>query len=136
MRPPSANFRNKASTFHSISAGGRLVGLLKKISYSIFKRRNCESRRFSSSSVVTGLSSVSLVERCWGGDVPVGHQGDGTKVSIEIGPSIRVSTFQLTCFGGIYRRTQCVGGVTAKNAEKFREERDENIVGPPNRTNL
>src|ERR1700745_4242549 len=80
MRPPSENFRNRASTFHSISVGGRLVGLLKKISYSIFRRRSCESRRFSSSSVVTGLSSVSLVEGRRGGDVPVGHHGDGTKV--------------------------------------------------------
>src|SRR4030081_1616136 len=57
MRPPSENFRNKLSTFHSTSVGGRFVGLLKKISYSILSRRSCESRRFSSSSVVTGFSS-------------------------------------------------------------------------------
>ena len=61
MRPPSENLRSKLSTFHSTSVGGRLVGLLKKISYSIFRRRSCESRRFSSSSVVTGVSMHSLV---------------------------------------------------------------------------
>src|SRR5262252_805729 len=107
MRPPSANFRNKASTFHSISVGGRLLGLLKNISYSIFKRRNCESRTFSSSSVVTGLSSVSLVEIRCDGDVPAGHERDGTKVSerrpssLPAGTMRRSSSFvgQLTGFG-------------------------------------
>src|SRR5579864_4582231 len=53
MRPPSENFRSRASTFHSMSVGGLLVGLLKKISYSIFKRRSCVSRTVSSSSMVT-----------------------------------------------------------------------------------
>src|ERR1700757_3357414 len=62
MRPPSENFRNSASTFHSMSVGGRLLGLLKKISYSIFSRRSCVSRTFSSSSVVTQVSTHSLVE--------------------------------------------------------------------------
>src|SRR5215467_4568059 len=92
MRPPSANFRNKASTFHSLSVGGRLVGLLKKISYSILKRHNCESRTFSSSSVVTSLSTVSLVEGPSGGDVPVGHPGDGTKVSSDLDRSWLIAT--------------------------------------------
>src|SRR5215467_4393697 len=92
MRPPSANFRNKASTFHSMAVGGRLLGLLKKISYSIFKRRNCESRTFSSSSVVTSLSTVSLVEGTSGGDVPVGHHGDDTKVTSDTDRSSRFAT--------------------------------------------
>src|SRR5580704_1903584 len=74
MRPPSENLRSSASTFHSISVGGRLVGLLKKISYSIFNRRNCVSRTASSSSVVTGVSKDSVVSRGRGGEVPVGHR--------------------------------------------------------------
>src|SRR5438270_12459131 len=76
MRPPSENLRNRLSTFHSMSVGGRLVGLLKKISYSIFSRRNCESSTFSSSSVVTDVSMHSL----WGhgapSEVPDGHGGE------------------------------------------------------------
>src|SRR5579864_3697009 len=55
MRAPSENFRRRARTFHSISVGGRLVGLLKKISYSIFRRRSCVSSTVSSSSSVTGF---------------------------------------------------------------------------------
>src|SRR5215472_4215650 len=74
MRPPSENFRNKASTFHSMSVGGRLVGLLKKISYSIFKRRSCVSSTFNSSSVVTVSPALSLVEMLQRGEVPVGHR--------------------------------------------------------------
>src|SRR6266700_3214250 len=73
MRPPSENFRNKLSTFHSMSVGGRLVGLLKKISYSIFSRRNCESRMFNSSSVVTGISKHSLRIHHIKWEIPPGH---------------------------------------------------------------
>src|ERR1700757_886280 len=80
MRPPSENFPNSASTFHSMSVGGRFCGLLKKISYSIFRRRSCMSSTFSSSSVVTRVSQHSVVIGDTQGEVPVGHQGDGTKV--------------------------------------------------------
>src|SRR5579872_990707 len=73
MRPPSENLRSKLNTFHSTSVGGRLVGLLKKISYSIFSRRSCESRRVNSSSVVTGISMHSLVTEMPGGEIPDGH---------------------------------------------------------------
>src|SRR5947209_19894781 len=75
MRPPSENLRNRLSTFHSMSVGGRLVGLLKKISYSIFSRRSCESRTVSSSSVVTDVSKDSLVIEDTRGEVSIGHQG-------------------------------------------------------------
>src|SRR5947199_10832998 len=61
MRPPSLNLRSRFRTFHSISLGGRLLGLLKKISYSIFSRRKCESSRFSSSSMVTRKSPPQAV---------------------------------------------------------------------------
>src|ERR1035437_9475552 len=76
MRPPSENLRKRLKTFHSTSVGGLLFGLLKQISYSIFKRRSCESRTFSSSSVVTGVSMHSVVRRRGEGEVPVGHQGE------------------------------------------------------------
>src|ERR1700733_13223278 len=74
--PPSENLRKRLKTFHSMSVGGLLVGLLKKISYSIFKRRSCESRTFSSSSVVTGVSMHSVVRGGAAGEVPVGHEGE------------------------------------------------------------
>src|SRR5215472_13641442 len=115
MRPPSENFRKSASTFHSMSVGGRLVGLLKKISYSIFKRRSCESRTFSSSSVVTSLSTVSLVEGPSRGDVPVGHQGDGTKVSIGIWPSASGQHTPPMCSADFW--------VNSNGATRNREER-------------
>src|SRR5579872_7101345 len=73
--PPSENLRSRLSTFHSMSVGGRLVGLLKKISYSIFSRRSCESRIVSSSSVVTEVSRHSLVIGDTQGEVPFGHHG-------------------------------------------------------------
>src|SRR5215472_964564 len=75
MRPPSENLRRRASTFHSISVGGRFVGLLKKISYSIFRRRSCESSTVSSSSSVTGFSGISVESARPGNEVPVGHGG-------------------------------------------------------------
>src|SRR5580658_9708869 len=75
MRPPSENLRSMLSTFHSTSVGGRLAGLLKKISYSIFRRRSCVSRTLSSSSVVTEVSMHSLVTGRDGREVPVGHGG-------------------------------------------------------------
>src|SRR5579863_8076734 len=75
MRPPSENFRSSASTFHSMSVGGRLVGLLKYTSYSIFSRRNWVSRTLSSSSVVTKHLQVnSVVIRRGDGEVPSGHR--------------------------------------------------------------
>src|ERR1700687_5423337 len=74
MRPPSENLRKRLKTFHSTSVGGRFCGLLKKISYSIFRRRSCESRTFSSSSVVTGISMHSVVRSRGGGEWPVGHR--------------------------------------------------------------
>src|SRR5207302_8388203 len=82
MRPPSENFRSIASTFHSMSVGGRFCGLLKKISYSIFRRRNWVSSTFSSSSIVTGISA----NQCRSADKAraryrLGTEGYGTKVS-------------------------------------------------------
>src|ERR1700757_352103 len=74
--PPSENFRNMASTFHSMSVGGRFCGLLKKISYSIFRRRSCESRTLSSSSVVTGFSKASVGGEYPESEVPMGHGGE------------------------------------------------------------
>src|ERR1700751_3361043 len=79
--PPSENFRNMASPFHSMSVGGRFCGLLKKISYSIFSRRSCESSTFSSSSMVTGLSKASVSGELPQSEVPIGHGGECTKVS-------------------------------------------------------
>src|SRR6266571_2041541 len=100
MRPPSENLRSKLSTFHSMSEGGRLVGLLKKISYSIFRRRSCESRRFSSSSVVTGVSMNSVVTRRDEGEVPEGHQGEwneskGQISTVSSQPSVRQNDSRL-----------------------------------------
>src|ERR1035438_9396461 len=75
MRTPSENLRSSESTFHSTSVGGRLVGLLKKTSYSIFRRRNWVSSTFNSSSVVTkGLQVNSVMRRSTDGEVPGGHR--------------------------------------------------------------
>src|SRR5215472_9284037 len=74
MRPPSENLRSSATTFHSISVGGRFCGLLKKISYSIFRRRSCVSSTFNSSSVVTGFSTHSVVIAGTGRQIPGGHE--------------------------------------------------------------
>src|SRR5690348_1234322 len=81
MREPSENFRRRLRTFHSRSVGGRLVGLLKKISYSIFRRRMFESRTTSSSSIVKRNSPPRRIGRDGApGEVPQGQGGYGTKV--------------------------------------------------------
>src|SRR5215468_8296431 len=75
MRPPSECLRIRATAFHSRSAGGRLAGLLKYTSYSIFRRRSSESRWLSSSSIVKGAPSAETsVGRAFGeGQMPGGH---------------------------------------------------------------
>src|SRR5271154_2380735 len=84
MRAPSLNLRINERTFHSTSVGGRFEGLLKNISYSIFSRRSCCSRRFSSSSVVTNIPQTnSLASEAGNDEVPAGHTRDGTKVPQE-----------------------------------------------------
>src|SRR5258707_15450176 len=103
MRPPSENLRSRESTFHSMSVGGRLVGLLKKTSYSIFSRRSCVSRVFSSSSVVTqGSPGNSVVRRQRGGEESRGHRGHGTKVRgcqlSTFSYQLSVISFQLSAF--------------------------------------
>src|SRR5271165_412998 len=80
MRAPSENLRNRASTFHSRSAGGFFCGLLKKISYSILSRRSCDSKTPSSSSTVMSVPTESLGEIVQMDEVPAGHRRDGTKV--------------------------------------------------------
>src|SRR5689334_22300890 len=83
MRLPSECLRRSVTTFHSMSAGGRLVGLLKKTSYSIFKRRSSESRCVNSSSMVTGDASPanSLGTARPFGQISDAHEGSGTKVT-------------------------------------------------------
>src|SRR5215475_6950453 len=80
MRLPSENLRSSASTFHSRSEGGFFCGLLKKTSYSILRRRRCDSRRFSSSSMVMSLPVLRLGEIPLAEEVTRGHEEDGTKV--------------------------------------------------------
>src|ERR1700690_2976945 len=89
MRAPSENLRSSASTFHSRSEGGFFCGLLKKISYSIFSRRSCDSRTPSSSSTVMSSPTESLGEIVQMDEVPVGHKRDGTKVSRQPSAVIR-----------------------------------------------
>src|SRR5216684_2515036 len=98
MRPPSLNLRMRFVTFHSISVGGRLAGLLKKISYSIFSRRSWWSRRFSSSSMVTGRPAHRIARNGRRGEVPQGHAGHGTKVPVE--RHLALSTWQLATADG------------------------------------
>src|SRR5579862_3594521 len=99
MRPPSENFRNNASTFHSMSVGGRFCGLLKKISYSIFNRRSWESSTFSSSSVVTGVSRHSVVMEDTYGEVPIGHRGAWYGGNSRLALDFRLAT-QISSFSG------------------------------------
>src|SRR5215467_14986130 len=80
MRLPSENLRSSVSTFHSRSEGGFFCGLLKKTSYSILRRRKCDSSRFSSSSMVMSLPVLSLGEIPLAEEVTRGHEEDGTKV--------------------------------------------------------
>src|SRR5215467_6283355 len=80
MRLPSENLRSSVSTFHSRSEGGFFCGLLKKTSYSILRRRSCDSRRFNSSSMVMSLPVLSLGEIEDRVEVTHGHERDRTKV--------------------------------------------------------
>ena len=82
MRPPSENLRSRESTFHSMSVGGRLVGLLKKTSYSIFEPAQLGvSSTFSF--FVGGHAGVSKSTVYWrnrrGGEVTRGHRRDGVR---------------------------------------------------------
>src|SRR5580693_3598322 len=97
MRPPSENLRSMLSTFHSTSVGGRLVGLLKKISYSIFRRRSCVSSTVSSSSSVTGF----LHDQCREVKYRAARylwvtEGYGTKVSCQVSYGPRASSCELS----------------------------------------
>src|SRR5215469_17999019 len=76
----SENLRSTVGTFHSRSEGGFFCGLLKKTSYSILRRRKCDSSRFSSSSMVMSLPVLSLGEIALAEEVTRGHEEDGTKV--------------------------------------------------------
>src|SRR5579885_1634605 len=91
----------RATAFHSRSAGGRLLGLLKYTSYSIFRRRSSESRCVSSSSMVNGRASAhhSVGRGSVSWQMPGGHEGRSTKV---IGPAATGVALPAGCRSGAW----------------------------------
>src|SRR5205807_7602284 len=96
--------RINATAFHSRSAGGRLAGLLKYTSYSIFRRRSNESRWLSSSSMVKGAPSAETsVGTAFGeGQMPGGHERKWTKVTKK---QLRATGLELRARNLNYRRS-------------------------------
>src|SRR5215469_15247951 len=118
MRPPSENLRSSATTFHSISVGGRFCGLLKKISYSIFRRRSWVSSTFNSSSVVTVFSTHSVVIAGTGRQIPVGHERewDESKVRRACAPGFPAWAQGLFSHRDGARRASCPVGILGRRS--------------------
>ena len=80
MRPPSENLRNRASTFHSMSAGGRLVRIAEENLVLDLQAAQLRVEKIQFFVDGHGVSMRQFRECNGEGEVPVGHEGDGTKV--------------------------------------------------------